>query len=184
MRPPQPHHAPHPSPQPRAARGEGPQAVAPAGSRKPGPVTSALIGAGVTALLGAGGLAASTLAPSPDAAPPATSIAQGAGSLTDAPPPDALTATSSPAGGAQSMAGVPTPTREQRSAYLARLTGIAPWLVAEEGRSVPRARGTCSDIVRGRPDTEVIQNAQERFTDVTAGEAARIVQAVRRWCAP
>ncbi|MBB6349303.1 hypothetical protein FHU36_005848 [Nonomuraea muscovyensis] len=76
------------------------------------------------------------------------------------------------------------PAPGQRVEFLARLGLIAPWLAAEKDRSLIRARATCDDIRRGRPDGQLVSDAQERFTDVTAGQAAEIVEAVRRWCAP
>lgn len=76
------------------------------------------------------------------------------------------------------------PTPEQRARFLARIGAIAPWLASEEVRTLNRARATCDDIQRGDPDDQLVSDAQERFTDVTAGQAAEIVEAVRSWCAP
>ncbi|MEU8245057.1 DUF732 domain-containing protein [Nonomuraea sp. NPDC048916] len=90
----------------------------------------------------------------------------------------------SPRGAASGVVGgTPDPSGEQRSEFLARLDGIAPWLVAEEERTFTRARATCLEIVQGQPETQVVSNAQERFTDVTRHQAGQIVIAVRAWCA-
>ncbi|MEU8105370.1 DUF732 domain-containing protein [Nonomuraea muscovyensis] len=108
-------------------------------------------------------------------------------------PGDVLSSSGGSVGG--SVGGVPgslthgetraePPAPGQRVEFLARLGLIAPWLAAEKDRSLIRARATCDDIRRGRPDGQLVSDAQERFTDVTAGQAAEIVEAVRRWCAP
>lgn len=85
------------------------------------------------------------------------------------------------------------PTPGQRARFLARIGAIAPWLASEEDRTLTRARATCDDIrrgdqgdqlVSGDQEDRLVSDAQERFTDVTAGQAAAIVEAVRSWCAP
>ncbi|MEV0145724.1 MULTISPECIES: DUF732 domain-containing protein [unclassified Nonomuraea] len=71
---------------------------------------------------------------------------------------------------------------EPDRAFLRRLERIAPWLAPEEDAALSRARATCRDIVAGKPGEELVSDAQERFTDVTREQAARIVEAVREWC--
>ncbi|NUW42808.1 DUF732 domain-containing protein [Nonomuraea rhodomycinica] len=76
----------------------------------------------------------------------------------------------------------PSPDAGQRTAFLHRLEGIAPWLAPEEGAALSRARATCRDIRQGKPPGELVSDAQERFTDVTRRQAAEIVEAVQEWC--
>jgi hypothetical protein len=78
----------------------------------------------------------------------------------------------------------PQPTAEQQARFLARLDAVAPWLVPQERRRLTRARATCADIRRGEPTGRLVSDAQERFTDVSADQAAEIVEAVKEWCAP
>ncbi|MCA2187683.1 DUF732 domain-containing protein [Nonomuraea cavernae] len=98
-------------------------------------------------------------------------------------PPFSGTSDRLPGAASGMVSGTPDPSGEQWSEFLARLDGIAPWLVAEEPRTLTRARATCLELVQGVPETEVVSNAQERFTDVTRHQAGQIVTAVRAWCA-
>ncbi|MEV0593573.1 DUF732 domain-containing protein [Nonomuraea cavernae] len=101
----------------------------------------------------------------------------------DVSPPFSGTGGRLPGAASGVVSGTPDPNEEQWSEFLARLDGIAPWLVAEEPRTLTRARATCLEIVQGVPETELVSNVQERFTDVTRHQAGQIVTAVRAWCA-
>ncbi|MFG3442055.1 hypothetical protein ACGF0J_32835 [Nonomuraea sp. NPDC047897] len=171
--------SPRPSHSVTAERGpSSPRPPGPPGGPAPGSprrrrLAVALVTAGFTAAVGT--VVVASGGPIGGAADvPGHLLASSGGSVTGSPG-------GSPAHG-DDEAGSREPRPEQQARFLTRLGAIAPWLASEADRSLSRARATCDDIRRGVPDGRLVSDAQERFTDVAAGQAAEIVQAVRDWC--
>ncbi|TMR18340.1 hypothetical protein ETD86_21760 [Nonomuraea turkmeniaca] len=79
--------------------------------------------------------------------------------------------------------GTTTPEEQRKKDFLFRLATIAPWLL-DEDINWSAATRTCTDIKQGKSEQEVIEAAQERFTDVDAEQAKKIVAEIRTWCGP
>ncbi|MGP3956399.1 hypothetical protein ACTWPT_10415 [Nonomuraea sp. 3N208] len=78
--------------------------------------------------------------------------------------------------------GGTTPMEQRRKEFLISLALIAPWLL-DEDINWSAATKTCEDIKQGKSEEQAIEAAQERFTDVDAEQAKKIVAEIKTWCA-
>ncbi|MGW6583431.1 hypothetical protein ACWF76_29315 [Streptomyces globisporus] len=75
------------------------------------------------------------------------------------------------------------PTPDQEKTLIAALTAIDPNLTTKEERAISRSVGVCDDILKGKDDATVINNAAYRYDGGTASvdkaKGAKIVQAIK-----
>jgi Protein of unknown function (DUF732) len=76
----------------------------------------------------------------------------------------------------------PTPPQSQ-TAFLVGLSQLDSHLVANPDRSLSRARNVCLDIQGGKPESTVVSNARDRFSDdvvaLSPEQAAEVVRLAR-----